>query len=157
MSSAHSSPAIGTGPPYSARCFCGAIRLVADAEPLSVSYCHCVDCRRATGAPVAALAAFASRAVTFSGDPKSAKGTQPGSTRTFCPDCGSSLAFHGDYVDDQTFIHIGLFDELNHFVPTHHSYDGERATWLKIDDSCDRFAGSSRTALNAAALRAQGN
>ncbi|MEL7543928.1 MAG: GFA family protein [Pseudomonadota bacterium] len=146
---------IRPGPPYEARCFCGAIHMMASEEPLSVSYCHCADCRRATGAPVVALAAFATSSVTYVGTPKTAKGSKLGATRTFCPDCGSSLAFYGDYVDGQTFIHLGLFDEFDYLVPTHHSYDGERPNWLNIDDQCARFPGTARQALNAAAA-AQG-
>ena len=31
------------------RCLCGAVTYETDAEPISVTYCHCDDCRRTTG------------------------------------------------------------------------------------------------------------
>ena len=40
------------------RCYCGKTTIRASRPPQMVAYCHCQDCRRATGAPVAAFAAF---------------------------------------------------------------------------------------------------
>lgn len=40
------------------RCYCGATTVQATLAPLTVAYCHCIDCRRVTGAQVAAFAAF---------------------------------------------------------------------------------------------------
>lgn len=36
------------------RCYCGASTLAIDATPQIVTYCHCMDCSRLAGAPVAA-------------------------------------------------------------------------------------------------------
>ena len=32
-------------------CMCGAVRYEADGAPFHATLCHCVDCRRAGGAP----------------------------------------------------------------------------------------------------------
>ncbi len=47
--------------PYSARCYCGGTRLLFRAPPTTSSYCHCVDCRRWSGAPLAAFATMQSQ------------------------------------------------------------------------------------------------
>ena len=52
------------------RCFCGAIRFTASAEPFQVSWCHCKDCRRQTGAPAVVWAGFRTGEVAFEGTPK---------------------------------------------------------------------------------------
>ena len=44
-------------------CRCGAVRFQATSDPEHVSYCHCGDCRRATGAPVSAFVGFGASAV----------------------------------------------------------------------------------------------
>jgi len=48
------------------RCYCGATTFHATEQPVAVAYCHCKDCRRVTGAPVAAFAAFDVSAISFS-------------------------------------------------------------------------------------------
>ena len=73
------------------RCYCGQITFTASKAPQIVSYCHCDDCRRATGGPVAAFAAFEENEVHFTPDEGSKISANPGVTRTFCPACGSSL------------------------------------------------------------------
>ena len=47
------------------RCYCGATTISATEAPQAIAYCHCGDCRRVTGAPVAAFAAFDETTVTF--------------------------------------------------------------------------------------------
>ena len=32
-------------------CLCGAVRYEANGDPENASYCHCDDCKRATGGP----------------------------------------------------------------------------------------------------------
>ena len=53
-------------PRFTGRCYCGGITLSAQESPQTIAYCHCTDCRRITGAPVAAFAAFAENAVRAS-------------------------------------------------------------------------------------------
>ncbi|MEO0670571.1 MAG: GFA family protein [Pseudomonadota bacterium] len=122
----------------------------ASALPATVSYCHCIDCRRITGAPVAALAAFRSDDVEIRGPERPAKVSGTGFSRTFCADCGTPIAFRGDYVPGQTFLHLSLFDDADRLVPTLHSYESRRLPWLHIEDTAERFETSSRAALNGA-------
>ena len=49
------------GPLHTGGCRCGAVRFEASADPHHVSYCHCKDCRRASGAPVSALERLSGR------------------------------------------------------------------------------------------------
>ena len=39
-------------------CFCGAVRVEVRGEPVAVSICHCVNCRKLSGAPFSAQALF---------------------------------------------------------------------------------------------------
>ncbi|MEL6421001.1 MAG: GFA family protein [Pseudomonadota bacterium] len=140
------------------RCYCGAVSVRASGPPVSVSYCHCVSCRRATGAPVTALAGFPTDRVQLSGAPASAAGTPEGVKRTFCGVCGTAISFEGDYVPNQTFLHVGLFDTADDgLAPQWHSHDDERISWVSIVDDCIRYRASSRDALNASAAQAAAN
>ena len=41
-------------------CLCGSVRYEARGAPLTVAYCHCLSCRRHTGAPLVVWVAFES-------------------------------------------------------------------------------------------------
>lgn len=43
---------------YVGQCLCGAVKYQVSASPISVALCHCKDCRRSAGAPVASWAMF---------------------------------------------------------------------------------------------------
>ncbi|MEM6636205.1 MAG: GFA family protein [Pseudomonadota bacterium] len=121
--------------------------------PQTVAYCHCADCRRVTGAPVAAFAAFATDDVVFSPDNGPSVSWASGVTRHFCPDCGSPLAGFYDYLPGQVFVPIGLLDQADRLRPELHAHDGARLDWLCIEDDLERTHGSSRAALTAAGRR----
>ena len=61
-----------------------------------VSYCHCGDCRRATGAPVSAFVGFMADDVSLTGETLRRFENGP-VTRSFCGICGSPIA----YVDQR--------------------------------------------------------
>ncbi len=129
-------------------CYCGAIRFHSAKAPFTVSYCHCDDCRRATGAPVAVLAAFMDEDLVFSPTEGKQISLNKGASRNFCPDCGSPLAARFDYLPGQSYIAIGIFDHPDPFAPKLHSYESQRIDWLHIDDDLERFVKSSRNKLN---------
>jgi hypothetical protein len=129
------------------RCYCGATTARAAERPQAVAYCHCVDCRRFSGAPVAAFAAFEETVVTFTPDEGRAVSPNPGVTRSFCGSCGSPLASRFDYLPGQVYIPLGILDQASELVPQVHSYESQRLPWLHIDDNAERFAETSRSRL----------
>lgn len=137
-----------TPPMITGQCYCGVTRIQATARPTAVAYCHCIDCRRVTGAPVAAFAAFDSAQVTFSPDEGRAVNVTPGVTRTFCETCGSPLAGRYDYLPGTVYIAVGLLDQADTIPPELHAHFGEKVMWLHIHDDLERHAGSARSRLN---------
>jgi len=129
------------------RCYCGRTTITATQKPLAVAYCHCSDCRRVTGAPVAAFAAFDDQAVTLSPDDGREVTANPGVKRTFCTTCGSPLTGRYGYLPGQVYIAIGILDQADDLAPQLHAHDGQRLNWLHIDDDLERFAASSRSRL----------
>lgn len=129
------------------RCYCGATTISTTQAPQAIAYCHCIDCRRVTGAPVAAFAAFDEKAVTFTPDEGRKIAANPGVTRTHCAACGSPLAGRYDYLPGQVYIGVGVLDQANDLVPGVHAHESQRLTWLHIDDDLERDASSSRSKL----------
>jgi hypothetical protein len=140
-------------PPITERCYCGAISVRATQAPQIVCLCHCVDCRRVSGAPMVAVAAFDASAVTFEPDDGRTVSLVPGAVRNFCGKCGSPLSFRGDYVPDQIYVPIGLLDQAGELAPQVHSYESQRLPWLHIDDDIQRFENSAQTRLVEAAKK----
>jgi hypothetical protein len=132
------------------RCYCGSITFKTTQEPQTVAYCHCDDCRRATGGPVAAFAAMDEKVVTFSPNEGRKIAANPGVERTFCSDCGSSLTGWYDYLPGQVYISLAVIDQANDLAPKIHSHESERYTWLNIDDDLERVAATARAEIKDA-------
>ena len=130
-------------------CYCGGIKLSSREAPQAVAYCHCSDCRRITGAPVAAFAAFDENAVQAIPDWPAPGSFRPGVTRWFCPDCGSPLAAVFDCLPRQIYIPLGLIDQAGDLPPEIHAHDESRLPWLHIPDGLPRSGGSARQAIGA--------
>lgn len=131
-------------------CYCGKIKFSTTKEPQTVAYCHCDDCRRVTGGPVAAFAALDEKTVTFTPNEGRKVSLNSGASRTFCADCGSSLTGRYDYLPGQVYITLAVIDQANDLAPKIHSHESERFDWLHIEDDLPRTATSARLEINDA-------
>ena len=123
-------------------CRCGAVRFEAAAEPHHVSYCHCGDCRRASGAPVSAFVGFLAGQVAFTG--KALKMYENGPvTRSFCGVCGSPIAYVDERLEDDIYFMLGAMDAPADFKPRLHAYVSEQLPFLHMSDDLPRHPKSS--------------
>ncbi|MEP1521034.1 GFA family protein [Ascidiaceihabitans sp.] len=134
-------------PPLTGRCYCSHTRLSASQKPDVVSYCHCNSCRRLSGAPVAAFAAFAKTTLTITPAPTRANTVTEGVTRWFCPSCGAAVAAAYDYLPGQIYVPVGLWAQVESLEPTTHSHASSALSWLHLKDDMPRHTGSARTTL----------
>ena len=123
----------------SGSCYCGRTSVSSPVQPDIVTYCHCDSCRKVSGAPVTAWAAFPEGLVVF--DPDEGKTATPntGVSRSFCPDCGSPLAHRYDYAPDQVYVGVGLLNQADDLTPVMHSHHGNRLAWLNIVDDAEKM------------------
>ena len=102
-------------------CLCGAVRLKATGRPYRVGLCHCIDCRKHSGALFHASAIFPEEAVEVLGETSDYQG------RHFCPRCGSSVfGVSGDEIE----VNLGALDTINEFQPTYELWTIRREAWL---------------------------
>lgn len=113
-------------------CLCGAVRFEAVGEPKWVEWCHCESCRRVTGSPVTAFAAYPKAAVTFPASTPASFISSPGVRRSFCGRCGSPVAYEGARWPDEIHLHLGLFD-VPDLVPARHGCHEEMLPWLRLE------------------------
>lgn len=134
-------------PPITGRCYCGQTTFHASARPQTTSYCHCSDCRRLSGAPVAAFAAFAPHQVHFTPSKGPRKSVTKGVDRWFCLGCGTQLAATYDYLPDQVYVPLGIIDQADTLPPEGHAHADSALPWLHIQDDAPRDAASARDRL----------
>jgi hypothetical protein len=104
-------------------CSCGAVRFEVRGEPFKVGLCHCIECRKATGAAYLAYADWPLSAFTSSGETREFRG------RSFCPICGSRL-FHLSEAEAE--IMLGALDEVpSDLRPTREGWIIRREHWLE--------------------------
>lgn len=127
---------------HTGSCRCGAVRFEACADAHHVSYCHCHDCRRATGAPVTAFVGFMANEVSLAGD--GLKRFENGSvTRSFCGVCGSPITYHDRRIGDRIYFYLGVMDKPELYRPTVHAHVRSQLSFLHIPDGLPREAGTS--------------
>ena len=131
----------------SGRCYCGRTSFSSVARPTAVAYCHCTDCRRVTGAPVAAFAAFDEAAVTWMPDEGQTVSINAGVRRSFCRHCGSPLTGRYDYLPGTVYVPLGILDQANALSPQLHAHHSNRLDWLCISDELERVEESAQSEL----------
>ena len=140
-------PSEATAKPLTGRCYCGACSLSA-GPLLTAAYCHCTDCRRVTGGPVAAFGAVPEQSVTITGPIRQVEAT-PGVLRQFCGTCGSPLTARFDYLPGHVYLPVGVMDNPEALTPRLHSHADARLPWLHLSDDLPRSEASARDTLNA--------
>ena len=131
--------------PLKARCYCGSVSFEVSDAPVAISYCHCSDCKRWTGAPLPAFAAFAREALNAA--LPAPVSINPGVERRNCPRCGSPLTAEFDYLPGQTYVPLGIFENADSLQPDRHAHAESVLPWLNLEDELPRHEGSARDAL----------
>lgn len=113
-------------------CHCGGVRYEVTGDPVHVALCHCTDCRRASGAPMVAWAAFKAETVSVTkGEPRT-RNSSGASMRSFCADCGTGLLFvNEEALPGLVDIQLATFDDPDAFAPQAHIQVAERIGWME--------------------------
>lgn len=133
----------GTGAKLAGGCACGRVRYRAARRPFQSSYCHCADCRRATGAPVSVMVGFAAEAVAFERAP-SERASSAHALRSFCGACGTPIGYRDVRLPGELYLLAGTLDEPGAAPPTCHAWLEEAVGWLRIADELPRYSRFSR-------------
>jgi hypothetical protein len=122
-------------------CMCGAVRYEASGEPVSVIHCHCLSCRRHTGAPVVTLAGYRRGRVEWTAEARQTYKSSPDVDRGFCGKCGTPLTWEGDGGEEGPLIEIlmSTTDDPDALMPQFHIHHDERIGWFEIADNLPRF------------------
>jgi len=120
-------------------CHCGYIRYEISGEPFDGDYCHCRDCQRTTGGPVAAWMDYARQQVRWVAAQPTEYASSETIRRGFCPKCGCSLSYRSTQYPDYLTLSIVSLDDPNLCRPNYHIYTDSQVGWMTIDDDCERY------------------
>lgn len=123
-----------------ASCRCGQLRASVTGEPVRVSVCHCLNCKKRSGSAFAVQARWPKAQVSIDGQSKTfVKVADSGNRATFhfCPDCGSDVYYEIDGKFDDKFnelvaIPLGAFDDPFFLSPQFSVWESRKHDWLEI-------------------------
>jgi hypothetical protein len=127
-----------------ASCRCGQLRVTATGEPVRVSVCHCLDCKKRSGSSFAVQARWPKEQVQFEGQSKSwSKLGDSGNRATFhfCPDCGSEVHYSVEgELGHLVAIPLGAFDDPFFGSIAYSVYEERKHHWVAIiGDEVEHF------------------
>jgi hypothetical protein len=120
-------------------CMCGAVRYEADGEPFHATLCHCVDCRRASGAPALAWFSVRHDALRWTRGTPARHASSPGVQRQFCGRCGTQLTWHSDQAPHEIDVTTCSLDDPDTVPPADHTFHTQRVRWLHLADGLPRY------------------
>ena len=119
-----------------ASCRCGQLKATAAGEPVRVSVCHCLSCKKRSGSAFSVQARWPKEQVTIEGRPKSfEKRADSGNRITyhFCPDCGSDVHYEIDgKFDGLVAIPLGAFEDPYFATPKFSVWEKRKCDWVEI-------------------------
>lgn len=116
-------------------CSCGQLIAKVVGEPVRISICHCLACQRRTGSVFGAQARFPKAGVSVSG--RSSVWERTGDTGTkftfhFCPDCGATVHYSAEGLEDFVSIPVGAFADPGFPAPGFSIYEDRKHAWVSV-------------------------
>lgn len=129
-------------PPISGRCLCGRVRFVITGKLGPVGYCHCSQCRRASGTAFAANADVRRSDIAFDSglDEVTEYESSPGKFRAFCARCGSPIYSRTASDAERLRVRLGALEQDPGRRALAHCWVGSKAPWFEISDQLPQFA-----------------
>jgi hypothetical protein len=123
-----------------ASCRCGQLRATVAGEPVRVSVCHCLDCKKRSGSAFAVQARWPKDRVRIEGRSNTFVHTADSGNRAtfhFCADCGSDVYYEIDGKFDDKFndlvaIPLGAFDDPYFAAPSYSVWERRKHDWVDI-------------------------
>jgi hypothetical protein len=112
-------------PPHAGGCLCGAVRFKLNARPLAVNACHCLDCKKLTGATnllmiLARRDAFVHEGALDRYRKRADSGNEIDIVR--CAACGVRLWHEPLSAPQLVIVAVGTLDDTSWAVPTSHIF-----------------------------------
>ncbi len=118
-------------------CLCGDVRYRARGDSRWMGHCHCVWCRRQSGAAFASFVCFDRDDVAYTTGAPTIYHASAEVERGFCVRCGSFLMMARP-GRGEVFLLAGSLDDPDALVPKEHIFTDHQVAWLRLDDRLPR-------------------
>ncbi|WP_211238078.1 GFA family protein [Derxia gummosa] len=125
-------------------CLCGGVRFGVRGELPPIQVCHCSQCRRAQGGPLATNLPLRREQLRFERGEALLRAyeSSPGKRRWFCSVCGSPVFSDRDGLPGVVRLRAGLLDGPVAARPGLHQHVASACDWWPVeDDGLARHAG----------------
>jgi hypothetical protein len=123
-----------------AACSCGQLRVSVEGDPVRISVCHCLACKRRTGSAFGYQARFPAEGFRVEGDYKEfVRLSDEGEERrlSFCPECGSTVFYTLESQPGVVAIPVGVFADPDFPPPWVSVYESRRHAWVQMPEGID--------------------
>ena len=126
-------------------CLCGGLRYRLEETPTDTNDCHCIDCRRSSGAPLVTWGCVHRVKLTIAkGEVRRIPHAQR--VRSFAACCGTHVFFE-DAADSETVdVTIASLDDPGPFAPEITIWTEDRLPWVALHPSRPAYKRSRRDA-----------
>ena len=125
-------------PPYRGSCLCGAVRYSLDAKPKAVNACHCMDCKKLSGATHIQMIIAERKAFTPNGAALTRFRKRADSGREIdiirCAACGVRLWHEPLSNPELVFIAAGTLGDPSWVQPTSHIWTKSAAPGVLLHE-----------------------
>ena len=122
-----------------ASCSCGQLGIVVEGEPSMVAACNCIECQKRTGSVLGVGAYFKDEHVTETYGKSSSYERQGDSGLNgkshFCPNCGSTVFWHAEFMKNHTGVAVGCFADPNFPAPKYSAWNHTRHKWVSYPEN----------------------
>ena len=119
-----------------ASCRCGQLKATVTGDPVRLSVCHCLNCKKRSGSAFAVQARWPADQVTIEGQSKGFELTADSGNRAtfhFCPECGSDVHYEiNGKFDGLIAIPLGAFDDPYFASPKFSVWEKRKNVWVDI-------------------------
>jgi hypothetical protein len=126
-------------------CSCGAIRIEGEADPDTVTVCHCTDCQTSSGSAFRVAVPVPGAAFKVSGRPAvyiktTAESGNP-RAQAFCPTCGASLysTTPGEGQQPMYIVRVGMLNQREKLMPKRQIWWRSARDWVTGLDTIRRL------------------
>ncbi len=119
-----------------ATCRCGQLTATCSGDPVRVSVCHCLACKKRSGSAFAVQARWPEDQVRIEGRSNGWSQRGDSGNRTtfhFCPDCGSDVHYEIEGKFDRLVaIPMGALDDPYSIAPAFSVWEERKHDWVEI-------------------------
>jgi len=117
-------------------CLCGKIQYEVRGPLGPAVYCHCSQCRKASGSSFATNASISvdQFRITRGAELLREHESSEGAKRCFCSECGSPIIKRYESSPDSVRLRLGTLDSDPGAKPVAHIFVGSKAPWVELTD-----------------------